>query len=360
MSTRHRGSTHQDVARRAHRRDLKYLETKPPGAGEARQIADGLLWIRVPLPMELNHINLWLMEDDGGWTLVDTGMSADVCRDAWLALERDVCGRRPLRRIFITHDHPDHMGLAPWLARRHDAEVWMSAPARRSVTEFLQSEPDAVSKRIRGFVHSHGMDVATHRAMNLRGDHRSWFDGIPEPARTPAGGDELRVRDRRWAIVETGGHCGGHLCLHDAVARLLISGDQVLPAISPNVSVISSAPDADPLREFLESLGRLETLPEDTLVLPSHGRPFRALRPRIADLRAHHLKQLQSLRAACVEPRTAHELLPVMFGGALKGFHRLLALGEAVAHLNYLWTGGEFCRVRDGEGVFRFRIAPTG
>ncbi len=357
MSQRNSKRTHHDVRPRPRRRDLDYLDIPPPGPGEARQIAPGLLWIRVPLPMELNHINLWLMEDKDGWMLVDTGMSADLCREAWRELEQGVCRGRPLRRVFITHDHPDHMGLAPWLADRHAADVWMSGSAQRSVTEFLQSEPTAVSARIREFVHAHGMDLATHRAMNLRGDHRSWFDGIPGPVRNPADNEELQVGDRCWRIIETAGHCAGHLCLHDPVDRLLISGDQVLPAISPNVSVISSAPEADPLRDFLASLTRLDALPEGTLVLPSHGRPFRALRPRIDDLRSHHLRQLQSLRAACAEPRTAHELLPVLFGGVLPGFHRLLALGEAVAHLNYLRSSGELDRHRDPNGVFRFRRA---
>jgi glyoxylase-like metal-dependent hydrolase (beta-lactamase superfamily II) len=159
---------------------------------------------------------------------------------------------------------------------------------------------------------------------------------------------------RAWRIIETAGHCRGHLCLHDAAAGVLVSGDQVLPGISSNVSVLPSRPEADPLREFLASLSRLEQCAEDTLVLPSHGRPFRGLRQRTADLRAHHEKQLGSLLAACTEPRTAFELLPVLFGRPLRGFHRFLAMAEAVAHLHYLRSGGRVERQVDEHGVARF------
>lgn len=355
MTADNQGPTTEGARLRPPRRELCYLDEPPPAAGEAKPIAEGLLWARVPLPMELSHINLWLMEDQDGWTLVDTGMSADVCRAAWRKLERGACRGLPLRRVFLTHDHPDHMGLASWLAARHEAQIWMSKPSHRSVSDYFNALPQRISDRIHDFVHSHGMDMDTRRTLNLRGDHRDWFDGIPAPARYPEDGDELRVEHRSWQIIATDGHCRGHLCLHDQAGGLLISGDQVLPAISPNVSVISAAPEADPLRDFLASLARLERLPEHTLVLPSHGRPFRALHQRVADLRAHHEQQLQSLVEACAEPRTAHELLPVMFGGTLRGFHRLLALGEAVAHLNYLRSDALVSRCCDKQGIYRFQ-----
>jgi glyoxylase-like metal-dependent hydrolase (beta-lactamase superfamily II) len=164
----------------------------------------------------------------------------------------------------------------------------------------------------------------------------------------------------RWQVIETGGHCRGHLCLHDAERGLLVSGDQVLPTISPNVSVLSSTPDADPLRDFLASLERLRACAPSTLVLPSHGRPFRGLHARLADLEAHHHQQLEALRTHCAEPRTAFELLPSMFRLVPRGFHRLLAIGEAVAHLNYLCAEGVLVRLVDPSGVARFVASGPG
>jgi glyoxylase-like metal-dependent hydrolase (beta-lactamase superfamily II) len=280
-------------------------------------------------------------------------MAEDVCREAWSQLEQHVLAGRPIRRLFITHDHPDHMGLAPWLADRHGAAVWMAEYAHRSSGEFLQTAPEVLAARIRGFLHLHGVELPPGVAA-VRGDHRNWYGGWPPLAHSPVDGEVVEAGRGRWRVIETAGHCRGHLCLYDADRRLLISGDQVLPTISPNVSVLSSAPDADPLREFLESIERLRACDPQTLVLPSHGRPFRRLHARLDDLQAHHLQQLDALRSCCGEPRTAFEVLPAMFRRVPRGFHRLLAVGEAVAHLNYLCSQGDLERQVDATGVARF------
>jgi glyoxylase-like metal-dependent hydrolase (beta-lactamase superfamily II) len=185
-------------------------------------------------------------------------------------------------------------------------------------------------------------------------DHRRWFGGPIPLAASPRDGDVIEAGGARWTVIETAGHCRGHLCLYDAERRLLVSGDQVLPSISPNVSVHSHTPDADPLREFLASLERLRACHPDTLVLPSHGRPFRGLHRRIAELTGHHLKQLDAILATADRPRTAFEVLPVLFRHVPRGFHRMLAIGEAVAHLNYLCGLGRMERQVDATGVARF------
>ena len=354
MSEQHGGITHTGEQYPSPPRELEYLPVDPPPPGHARAVADGVLWARIPLPMEPTHINVWLMEDGDGWTLVDTGMPLDPCREAWQTLEKDVLGPRPLRRIFVTHDHPDHMGLSPWLQRRHGAQVWMSAASHESVVEFLAAAPEAIEARMRGFLNSHGMQTDASPSRQSMPRHDAWFDGAPVLSVAPGDGDEVRTAGRAWRVVETGGHCRGHLCLHDAEGALLVSGDQVLPTISPNVSVISSRPEADPLRDFLASLARLERCAEDTVVLPSHGRPFRGLHRRIHVLRSHHHEQLGNLREACREPKAAYDLLPVMYGRPLRGYHRFLALGETVAHLNYLWHAGDLARTVDAAGRIHF------
>jgi glyoxylase-like metal-dependent hydrolase (beta-lactamase superfamily II) len=333
-------------------RDLDYLHGDPPEPGHGREIVDGLWWLRVPLPIELNHINLWLLEDGPGWTVIDTGMSEDVCRAAWESFERGVLSGRPLRRVFVTHDHPDHMGLAGWLAERHGAEVWMSGWGHESSQRFIAMEPEVVQTRNEAFLRSHGMEIAAKSLPSAR-DHRAWFGGRVRLDGQPGDGSVLQMGRGRWRVIETGGHCRGHLCLHDAERAILVSGDQVLPSISPNVSVLASAPEADPLRDYLRSLERLNSCAAETLVLPSHGRPFRGLQRRIDALSGHHYRTLEVLRDFCREPRSANDTLPVLYGRVLRGIHKLLGLGEALAHLHYLRAEGDLERIQS-DGVYRF------
>lgn len=339
-------------------RAIEYLPVGPPAAGRAIEVADGLLWARMPLPMELNHINVWLHADGEGWTLVDTGLAHDASREAWLGLEPQELGGRPLRRIVVTHDHPDHMGLSRWLHERHGGPVWMSEIAHRSTVDFLAAAPEDLARVRHAFLAAHGMDsdVDVMKALS-GGEHGKWFGGVPPLGRPTQDGDTIEVDGRAWQVIETSGHCRGHLCLYDPRDEILISGDQVLPTISPNVSVLASRPDANPLREFLDSLARLERCAPETLVLPSHGRPFHGLHRRIQVLRSHHLEELEKLHAACGQPRTAFDLLAVMFGRPLRGFHQVLALGEAVAHLNCLWHEGRVTREVDTAGRILFRAA---
>ncbi len=336
-------------------RALDYLDVQPPEPGHARQIGERLWWARIPLPMELNHINVWLMDDgDQGWTLVDTGMAEEVCREAWGTLATQYLGGKRLHRIFITHDHPDHMGLSPWLAQQHGAALWMSPFAHASVEAYLATPAEVLYQRSFQHIEAHGMAMppAAERR-NTRDD--TWFKGVPPLAQGCADGDVLTGAGRSWRMIETDGHCRGHLCLHDAAGAVLISGDQVLPTISPNVSVLASRPEGNPLDDFLTTLEKLAaSCPEHTLVLPSHGKPFRGLHRRIEVVRTHHLQKLEALREACIEPRTAFECLPVMYGRVLRGFHRLLAMGETLAHLHYLWHAQRVQRELGADGVYRF------
>jgi glyoxylase-like metal-dependent hydrolase (beta-lactamase superfamily II) len=300
--TEHRGAiTSEGELYPSPRRGLDYLELEPPAPGHAVALGARFLWARIPLPMELNHINVWLLEHEDGWMLVDTGMAEEVCREAWHTLEPGEMQGRPLRRIVVTHDHPDHMGLAGWLQLRHGAPLWMSTLGHASTVEFLATPGDEIDRRRRQFVTAHGMDVSAEgvRRSGGSGQHGSWYGTVPALGRAVAHGDRIEAGGRTWDIIETSGHCRGHLCLYDAAHEVLIAGDQVLPTISPNVSVLASRPDANPLAEYLESIARLEHCAPDTLVLPSHGRPFRGLHRRIEVLRSHHLQQLEALAPAC-------------------------------------------------------------
>jgi glyoxylase-like metal-dependent hydrolase (beta-lactamase superfamily II) len=315
---------------------LHYLDGGAPEPGSMRIIAPGLHWLRMPLPIDLDHINLWLLEDGPGWTLIDSGFNAPVCRAVWEQLAPALFADRPLNRILLTHSHPDHMGLAVWLAERYAVPVAMSDAEFTSARSLLQPGDGDVERAVTFFA-VHGMPAAQDLTDMLSGrGFRSVVSGLPEVAHRLADGAVLPIDGHAWQVLETAGHADGHCSFHDAARAILVSGDQVLPTISSNVSLTPRTAVADPLGAYIASLERLGALPPDTLVLPSHGRPFRGLRERTSDLIAHHRQQLATVTAACTSARSAWEVTAVLFARELRGFHRVLALGETIAHLEYL------------------------
>jgi glyoxylase-like metal-dependent hydrolase (beta-lactamase superfamily II) len=326
-------------------RRLQFVDELPPAPGESVAIAPGVRWGRIPLPLDLNHINVWLMEIEDGCIVVDTGMAASIGKDAWEITEREYFSQRPLRAVFVTHIHPDHIGLAKWLQERHGVPVLTSRRTHELANSMWSGEARARYGESEQFFKSHGLcDEVQIRAMFRPERFARMTSGMPHVDRFVADEEVLRWGAGEWTALETNGHAEGHLCLSNSAARVLISGDQVLPTISSNISFMFGNGDPNPLGSYLSSLQRLRALPEDTLVLPAHGVPFRGLRQRIDDLTGHHLQQLDKLAALCVEPKVAMDVLPFMFRRELKDMHLFLAMGEALAHLEYLLHAGRVRR----------------
>lgn len=312
-------------------------------------IAPGLLWLRMPLPFSLDHINLWAIEDEAGWTLVDCGIADDVTQSLWSHIFESALDGRAPSRLIVTHCHPDHIGLAQWLCSRFGLQPWMTE------AEFLHAH--AVFHRVAGtdfplllaWCRENGLEDERLTRFASGEDH--YRNGVPElpPAfRSIAAGEELSVGGQRWRVIVGHGHSPAHAALYCEALGVLIAGDMLLPRISTNVSVWPAQPHGDPLGQFLRSLAAFETLPEDTLVLPSHGLPFRGARPRVAELRAHHRARLEMLATLCASPRTAAEVLPQLFPRKLDAHHVVFALGETIAHLNHLMHSGVLERVSLG------------
>ena len=309
----------------------------------------------MPLPIDLDHINVWLLDSGDGCVLVDTGMASEIGKDAWLLIDEEVLTHKPLRAIFITHIHPDHIGLASWLQQRFAVPVLMSKRTHEQARLLLGGKVVSAGDEAEVFFRTNGVtDLSMVRGMVSPARFARLASGLPEVARHVADGEVLQWGRNDWVALETNGHAEGHLCLFDARHELLISGDQVLPTISSNISFTWRGTDPNPLQSFLSSLRRLRDLPADTLVLPSHGLPFRGLHQRVDDLMQHHEEQLDKLASACTSPKTAVETFPVMFRRELKGMHLYLALGEALAHLEYLVHAGRVERGKDADGVNRY------
>jgi glyoxylase-like metal-dependent hydrolase (beta-lactamase superfamily II) len=347
-----------------------------PAPGRSLEVAPGVRWLRMALPFALDHINLWLLRDtqDGrdGWTIVDCGIANDVTRAAWEAVFADELQGLPVLRVVVTHMHPDHIGLAHWLSERWSApempcRLWISTSDYNAARISSQSTTGFGGDAAAAFFASHGLTdpEAVQKVRGRANYYASMVPQVPGQYRRLLDGQTLRIgtagHAHDWRCIAGYGHSPEHIALHAPAlagahgSGVLISGDMVLPRISTNVSVLDLEPEGDPLALYLASLDRLRALPADTLVLPSHGRPFVGLHTRIDQLVAHHDERLaRVLRACAAAPRHAAELLPVLFERALDLHQTTFAMGEAIAHLNTLWQRGELRRRRDADGVFRF------
>ena len=317
-------------------RKIRYVDVEAPRPGELVEIAPNICWTRIPLPIDLNHINVWLIVTGDQYVVVDTGMTPQMCKGAWEQLERSELKQKRIGGIFVTHAHPDHIGLAQWLQDRYRVDTWMSEDTL-SLARAVYVERAPRAEDTETFLRRHGViEIDVLKPMFAPERFSRMSSGLPRVEHFVADDDVLRWGTTGWRALRTDGHAEGHVCLHEAGRKVLISGDQVLPTISSNISVMLQQRDQNPLDSYLQSLDRLRQLPAETLVLPSHGKPFIGLRARIDDLQQHHQEQLTKLVDACAIPKTAYELLPVLFRRELAGMHFFLALGEAVAHLEYL------------------------
>ncbi|HYZ42566.1 MAG TPA: MBL fold metallo-hydrolase, partial [Stellaceae bacterium] len=324
---------------------LQFPVAAPPPPGETLTIAPGVWWLRMPLPFALDHINLWVLEDGAGWTIVDTGIARPETQALWERMFAERLGERPVTRVVVTHYHPDHIGLADWLTRRWQAPLWVTEKEWLFARVMSRGADDFAAMR-RCFAHRIGLDEAAREIFGRREDgYRRGVPAVPPSFQRLADGMAIEIGGRLWRIIVGEGHAPELACLYCAETGVLISGDQVLPRISPNISVQAHEPDADPLRLYLRSLAKLrDAVPPETLVLPSHNLPFYGLHARIEELAAHHDARCAQIATACDRPQTASQLVPLLFPRLLDRHQMGFALGEAVAHLNYLMHRGALGR----------------
>ncbi|EKF74958.1 hypothetical protein A11A3_05876 [Alcanivorax hongdengensis A-11-3] len=335
---------------------LHYPFTDLPPAGQRFKVADGVYWLRFPLPFALDHINLWLLEDLHGWVIVDTGLGVRRSREIWQQLLSDQLDGKPVTRIIVTHYHPDHLGMAGWLQQHCQAPVILSQGEWQLATAICEASDSQTIERFKGFLGSHGLrgDKLDKVAGKGNGFRRVVMP-MPQAPEFVGAGDRLSINGENWRIHIGRGHAPEHLCLYREHDQVLISGDQVLPTISSNLMVRPTDPQADPVTAFVDSLLAIrEALPAQTLVLPAHGLPFRGLHERINDLAAHHDSQLEQVLDACRhQPCNAHDILPVLFDRTLDVQQLMFAMGESIAHLNCLAGQGRVHREqRDGLWLF--------
>ena len=339
---------------------MRHPFEEPPAEGEAIEVSPGVLWMRLPLPMALDHVNVYALADDDGWTVVDTGVDTRRGRAIWGRLLAGPLAGRPVARVIATHHHPDHVGLAGWFQDAHGAELLMTRTAwllARMLTLDVQPVPAPETLR---FWRRAGMaeDELARRAEARPFNFADVVAPLALGHRRLQQGALLRLAGNDWSVRTGDGHAPEQATLWAKAPDVVIGADQLLPSISPNLGVYATEPDADPVSDWLSSCeGFMAHAGEDHLVLPGHKLPYTGLPGRIRALIDNHHGALDRLRDWLREgPRTASECFVPLFRREVRGAERGLALVEAVAHLNHLWQLGEAMRERDGE-AWRFRLA---
>ncbi|EKV29604.1 hypothetical protein C882_0427 [Caenispirillum salinarum AK4] len=338
---------------------LRFPIAEPPAPGEPLEVAEGVLWLRMPLPFALDHINLWLVEDGDGWTLIDTGIASAETKGLWDAVPAHPALKgKPARRLICTHFHPDHMGLAGWLTEHLNVGLWATQGEWATGMLLSLDTSDALVETHVGFYRRAGFPEDRLALVHKRGNaYAPRVSPLPRAYRRIEDGETISIGGRDWRVIVGRGHAPEHAALYCAEAGLLISGDQILPTISPNVSLWPNEPEANPLDQFLRSLARFADLPPDTLTLPSHGLPFFGVPQRVAALLAHHAERLEAAAEACGDGggRTAADMVPDLFRRTLDDHQLFFAVGEVLAHLRHLEASGLVTRARREDGADLYR-----
>ena len=329
-----------------------------PEPGVPFEVTDGVFWLRVPLPIALDHINLWILRDGDGWVLVDSGYDAQVCKDVWEKVFDGFLTPELVNKIIITHFHPDHIGLASWLALRCNCPILISKGEFQHYTSIVQRDEQQFKLEASAFVSEMGYqkDMVEKFVAFMENDDKPAESRVQESmCEFIKDGDTINIGNRQWRVVSGSGHSPEHSCLYSEELNTMISGDQSIARISSNVSVYPSNRHQDPLGDWLRSCEKLrDTLPSDTLMLPAHQEPFRGNTERMQQLIDDHHAQLNRLRLAVDAPISPVEARAILFNRELNVIETLLATGETLAHLNYLLHRKEVCMNYDNKGVARY------
>ena len=326
--------------------DYPYPDTPAPGA--TIEVAPGVRWLSMPLPFALDHINLWIVGD----SIVDTGIGDDVTRSLW----EKILFQKRIKRVVLTHYHPAHAGNAAWLVQKFGAEFWTTQGEYLTAHAVRASSAGYTTEAVLEVFRKNGLDPERAKTMGGRGNrYAALVPEFPLSYRRIIEGDRVKIGGHEWRAFIGHGHAPEHLSLYCEALNVVIAGDMLLSTISTNVSVWSIDPEGDPLRLFLESLKRYRELPEDVLVLPSHGKPFRGAHMRVGELESHHEKHFARLLEALKEKSlSAGELLGLLFRRPLDAHQTFFAMGEAIAHLHYLYYAGRLTRSNGADGIMRY------
>ncbi len=351
-------STGNGTADGATRMTLRYPWDTPPERGQAIEVADGVLWMRLPLPMKLDHVNVYALDDGDSWTVIDTGFDSRLTREIWGELMAGPLAGKPVKRVIVTHHHPDHVGLAGWFQAEHGATLITTRTAWLFARMLVLDSHTTPAPETIDFWQSAGMDpeILAQRKQDRPFNYADIVAPMPLGFQRIQQGDTIRMGGRVWDIHIGNGHAPEHATFWSRDDNLVISGDQILPSISPNVGVYATEPEGDPLAGWLEACERLSKLANaDHLVLGGHKLPFTGLPVRMRQLIDNHHGALKRLLGHLDSPKSAASCFPTLFKRRISGDVYGLALVEAVAHVMHLWHAGDVVRTRGRDGTWLYQ-----
>ncbi|PRO68031.1 MBL fold metallo-hydrolase [Alteromonas gracilis] len=338
---------------------MEYLYDKQVEPGEFIEIAEGVLWLTMPLPFDLDHINLYLLKGEGGWVVLDTGIGTSTTKSLWLRIFEQLSA--PIVGVIVTHLHPDHVGLAGWIADTYNVPFYMTQTEYFTARAFSAGRNGATNERDIIYYQRAGLDDALIEKLTA-GDgngYSSVVSPLPISYIRLKDGMTLSLGKDEWRVIIGRGHSPEHACLFNERKNILISGDHILPIITPNIGAYSTEPDANTLDDYLSTLPQFKLLPKDVTVLPAHKLPFVGLHERVDTLIEHHQEHLRALLEACERPQTVVALLPVMFKRKLSSRNMFFAVAECLSHLNYLYNKGMLSRDVNDKGHYEFTAIET-
>ena len=320
---------------------------------EPIEVAEGILWFRLPMPIALDHINIYLLDDGDSWVLIDTGLADTKSIEIWTNILKKYLSKRPIQKIIGTHFHPDHVGLAGWLIERTDAEFWMTQIEWLSARQAYLTVDSGASQAMSTFYKKANLKPDLIKIYDdIGNDYRSMVTPIPLEYDRIEHSTLFKIGDRIWKPVFGSGHSPDHVSFYCEKDRIMLGGDMLLPRITPIIAVWWQEPNADPLEGYIEFLKTLGSIGSDALILPAHNRPYKELQTRVADLISHHNERLEITYEACKNENSAEAIMQELFIRKLDPFQTRFAIGETIAHINNLIKKGTLKRCLDDDGVY--------
>ena len=322
--------------------DIQYMLDQTPETGKPLRVEEDLYLLRLPLPFALDHVNVWLLEGETSWTIIDSGLGSKDCLTIWESLLSGFLKSKPVDKLILTHYHPDHVGLSGDLVERTGASVYMSRTEWLTANMLFHDGGSELNSAMLRLFHQHGLpDSLNQQMLKTKNIFASRCSSLPASYRRIQHGDMLNICGSKWQCRLGQGHSPEHIALYNKHRKILIAGDHILPKITPNIPMPVQEVSANPIDDYIKSLKTYTDIEDDVLVLPSHRLPFKGVGIRIEQLILHHHQRLATLYEACVTPVTVYDILPVLFRRELDINQMKFAMLEALSHMRYLQCEGK-------------------